>query len=408
MEEALQKLKELKLRRHSGESEEEDDDLEGSGKYNNDDVRAQEYEDEVDSHGYPITRSARDTRQYENSYRSSKERHSNVQQRGEEVKQNSERRITIHDFDFLSTLGTGTFGRVRLVKFKHDTTCEPLALKMLKKTEIIRLKQIDHVKSEKRILETIHHPFIVELKGTFQTESHVFMLLDYACGGELFSLLRREGRFANDVGLFFASEIVLAFEYLHGKDIAYRDLKPENLLVDKDGHCRITDFGFAKVVKDKTFTLCGTPEYLAPEIIQSKGHNKFVDWWALGVLIFEMLAGYPPFYDDNPLGIYQKILDGYYEFPPYIEPKARDLIKSFLTADKSIRLGCNKRGSEEVKDHKWFKGVDWDIVTTREIPPPWVPKVRNNTDTQYFEKYPDSVETPSVPTKAQQEHFNYF
>ena len=121
-----------------------------------------------------------------------------------------------------------------------------------------------------------------------------------------------------------------------------------------------------------------------------------------------MLAGYPPFYDDNPLGIYQKILDGYYEFPPYIESKARDLIKSFLTADKSIRLGCNKRGSEDVKVHKWFKGVDWDLVYTREIPPPWIPKVRNNTDTQYFEKYPDSVETPSVPTKAQQEHFNYF
>lgn len=130
------------------------------------------------------------------------------------------------------------------------------------------------------------------------------MLLDYACGGELFSLLRREGRFANDVALFFGTEIVLAFEYLHSMDIAYWDLKPENLLVDKDGHVRITDFGFAKIVKDKTYTLCGTPEYLAPEIIESKGHNKFVDWWALGVLIFEMLAGYPPFYDDNPMGIY--------------------------------------------------------------------------------------------------------
>jgi len=233
------------------------------------------------------------------------------------------------------------------------------------------------------------------------------MLLDYACGGELFSLLRREGRFSNDVGLFFATEIVLAFEYLHSKDIAYRDLKPENLLVDKDGHVRITDFGFAKIVKDKTYTLWGTPEYLAPEIIQSKGHNKFVDWWALGVLIFEMLAGYPPFYDDNPLGIYQKILDGYYEFPPYVEAKARDLIKAFLTADKSIRLGCTK-GSEEVKNHKWFKGVEWDIVQGREIPPPWIPKVRNNIDTQYFEKYPDSVETPSVPTKTQQDYFSYF
>lgn len=198
------------------------------------------------------------------------------------------------------------------------------------------------MKSEKKVLSIIEHPFIVNLKGTFQTPSHVYMLLDYACGGELFTLLRREGRFANDVALFFASEIALAFEYLHNMDIAYRDLKPENLLIDKQGHVKITDFGFAKVVPEKTYTLCGTPEYLAPEIIQSKGHNKNVDWWALGVLVFEMLAGYPPFYDDNPLGIYHKIMDGYYEFPPHIEPKARDLVKSFLCADTTTRLGHPK------------------------------------------------------------------
>jgi len=168
----------------------------------------------------------------------------------------------------LSTLGTGTFGRVRLVKHRDDPSeTEPLALKCLKKSAIIKLKQIDHVKSEKKVLGIIDHPFIVNLKGHFQTPSHVYMLLDYACGGELFTLLRREGRFANDVALFFASEIVLAFDYLHAMDIAYRDLKPENLLIDKQGHVKITDFGFAKEVKDKTYTLCGTPEYLAPEII---------------------------------------------------------------------------------------------------------------------------------------------
>ena len=249
----------------------------------------------------------------------------------------------MNDFQILSTLGTGTFGRVRLVKHRCDgNDVEPLALKCLKKNAIIKLKQIDHVKSEKKVLSIIDHPFIVNLKGYFQTPSHVYMLLDYACGGELFTLLRREGRFANDVALFFACEILLAFDYLHAMDIAYRDLKPENLLIDKQGHVKITDFGFAKEVRDKTYTLCGTPEYLAPEIIQSKGHNKNVDWWALGVLVFEMLAGYPPFYDDNPMGIYQKIMDGYYEFPPHIEPKARDLIKSFLCADRSLRLGFAK------------------------------------------------------------------
>jgi hypothetical protein len=252
MEEALQKLKELKLRRYSGEDEE--DNLEESDRYATD-AQHHRRPDYNESHDEENRRSVRDGTQYESSYRSNNERHSLVQQRGEESKQSSDRRLTIHDFDFLSTLGTGTFGRVRLVKLKHDTTCEPMALKMLKKTEIIRLKQVDHVRSEKKILEKITHPFIVQLQGTFQTESHVFMLLDYACGGELFSLLRREGRFANDVGLFFATEIVLAFDYLHNMDIAYRDLKPENLLVDRDGHVRITDFGFAKIVKDKTYTL---------------------------------------------------------------------------------------------------------------------------------------------------------
>ena len=190
----------------------------------------------------------------------------------DDIVQRAERQRTgdyhLNDFNFISTLGTGTFGRVRLVKHRDQPEeDEPLALKCLKKSEIIRLKQIEHVKSEKSILERINHPFIVNLKGTFQSPTHVFMLLDYACGGELFTLLRREGRFANDVAPFFAVEIILAFEYLHSSDIAYRDLKPENLLIDRDGHVKITDFGFAKEVTDKTYTLCGTPEYLAPEII---------------------------------------------------------------------------------------------------------------------------------------------
>ena len=306
----------------------------------------------------------------------------------------------------MSTLGTGTFGRVRLVKHRCDgAQTDPLALKCLKKSAIIKLKQIDHVKSEKKVLAIIDHPFIVNLKGYFQTPSHIYMLLDYACGGELFTLLRREGRFSNDVATFFASEILLAFEYLHGMEIAYRDLKPENLLIDREGHVKITDFGFAKVVKDKTYTLCGTPEYLAPEIIQSKGHNKNVDWWALGVLVFEMLAGYPPFYDDNPMGIYQKIMDGYYEFPPHIEPKARDLIKSFLCADRSLRLGFAKNGAEEVKAHKWFNGVDWRMVMFRGVAPPWVPRIRNLVDTQYFDRYAESQESHTMPTDDQQRYF---
>ena len=186
-------------------------------------------------------------------------------------------KFTLNDFEILSTLGTGTFGRVRLVKLKTNQKMPPFALKMLKKTVVLKLKQLDHIKSERSVLERVKHPFIITLLSTFQDSTFIYMLLEYICGGELFSRLRREGRFSNDVALFYICEIVLVFEYLHSLSIAYRDLKPENILIDKDGHVKITDFGFAKKITDKTYTLCGTPEYLAPEIIQNRGHHFAVD-----------------------------------------------------------------------------------------------------------------------------------
>lgn len=294
------------------------------------------------------------------------------------------------------TLGTGTFGRVRLVTYKHKKNYY-LALKMLKKSEIIRLKQVEHIKAEKAILSRIAHPFIVNLYCAFQDPKNLYMLMEYVIGGELFSQLRKVGRFSNETSRFYAAEIILALDYLHQQNICYRDLKPENLLIDKDGHIKITDFGFAKVVQDRTWTLCGTPEYLAPEIIQSKGHGKAVDWWALGILVYEMLAGYPPFYDENPFGIYQKILAGKVEFPRHFDPNAKDLIKKLLTADRTKRFGCLKNGAEDIKKHKWFKGLDWEKCFERKIKPPYVPAYRAPNDTSNFDKYPDSAEDLSPP-----------
>ena len=320
----------------------------------------------------------------------------------------------VHEFEIMDTLGTGTFGRVRLVKYKKDNKW--MAMKILKKAEIIRLKQVEHIKAEKTILGSINHPFIVNMFGAFQDERCLYMLMEYVIGGELFSHLRRAGRFTNEVTRFYAGEIVLAFDYLHKQDVVYRDLKPENLLLDQDGHVKITDFGFAKRVEDRTWTLCGTPEYLAPEIIQSKGHGKAVDWWALGVLIYEMLAGYPPFYDENPFGIYQKILAGKIQrgkidFPRHFDVHAKDLIKKLLTADRTKRIGCLKNAAGDITKHKWFRGMDWNQLYNRQVAASINPaaSLKSESDTSLFDKYPDSVEETAAPLlKKDADLFNDF
>mmetsp|Transcript_74632 Transcript_74632/g.199076 ORF Transcript_74632/g.199076 Transcript_74632/m.199076 type:complete len:367 (-) Transcript_74632:136-1236(-) len=320
--------------------------------------------------------------------------------------------FTIDSFQFLSTVGTGTFGRVRVVKVKDSKGVDPnfpFALKILKKSEIIRLKQVDHMKAERQILRMVSHPFLVNMLTVFQDEKRIFLLLEYVNGGELFSYLRKEGKIPNDHARFYSAEIVLAFQYLHGLEIVYRDLKPENLLIDHAGHTKITDFGFAKVVEDKTWTLCGTPEYLAPEIIQSKGHGKAVDWWALGILLYEMLAGYPPFYDENPFGIYQKVLLGRVEYPKHMDVKVKDLVKKLLTQDQAKRLGRTKKEAEDVKGHKWFKGVDWDVCLHRGLPPAFVPEVKGMDDTSMFDRYPESIEDSApIPPPEEQALFTDF
>ena len=308
--------------------------------------------------------------------------------RGQEFK-------TLDEFDFNETLGTGTFGRVRLVR--HKNTGKYFALKILKKSEVIRLKQVEHIRSEKDILARIDHPFIVLLFATFTDEKNLYMLMEYVPGGEVFSHLREAGSFSTDTSRFYAASIISAIQYLHARDIVYRDLKPENLLLDHRGFLKVTDFGFAKVVTDRTWTLCGTPEYLAPEIIQSKGHGKSADWWALGILIYEMLAGYPPFYDENPFGIYQKILANKLEFPRHFDVHAKDLVKKLLQSDRTKRLGCLKHGAEDIKKHKWFKGYDWSALMNFGFQPPIVPVVNGEGDTHNFDEYPESIDDPNGP-----------
>ncbi|KDE03170.1 AGC/PKA protein kinase [Microbotryum lychnidis-dioicae p1A1 Lamole] len=322
--------------------------------------------------------------------------------------------LDLGDFDMLDTLGTGTFGRVILAQLR-PAPCRPaqtqphyFAMKVLEKVTVVRLRQIEHLNSERATLAQVSHPFIVNLFCTFQDEQNLYLLLEYVQGGELFSHLRRAGRFSADVARFYAANLILALEYLHKKDIIYRDLKPENLLIDSTGYLKITDFGFAKHVRDRTYTLCGTPEYLAPEIIMATGHGPAADWWALGVLIFELLAGYPPFFADNPLETYERILQNKFSFPAHIDRNARDLIKHLLTPDLSKRLGNLVHGASDVKRHPWFEGVEWDAVETKQIRAPIIPHASGPSDTSNFERYPpSSIDTlPAVKRAAQARRFN--
>lgn len=268
-------------------------------------------------------------------------------------------------------LGTGTFGRVLLVRHRDASpalgTIKVFAMKVLRKSEVVRLRQVEHVNSERYILSHIRHPFIVDLYATFQDNLNIYMLLSYVPGGELFTHLRRAGRFSPDVTRFYLATIILALKYLHSYNVIYRDLKPENLLLDSRGYLRLTDFGFAKRVDDRTWTLCGTPEYLAPEIIQADGHGKAADWWACGILCYEMLVGYPPFFDDHAYGIYEKILRGKIHWPKDTDPLSRELIRAFLHPDRSKRLGNLIGGPDDVLQHPWFRGVDWEALERREI-----------------------------------------
>ncbi|CAH8638254.1 unnamed protein product [Schistosoma mattheei] len=286
------------------------------------------------------------------------------------------KKFDLRKVELLRTVGTGTFGRVIVV---HDKCSQQYyALKVLIIEELVRLKQVEHVKNEKSILMQLNHPFIVKLYWTGHDAKffiHVIRIL---------------GHFSSETTRFYTSEIILALKYLHSLNIVYRDLKPENLLLDYSGHLKMTDFGFAKHVKDRTYSLCGTPEYLAPEILQGKGHNHAADWWTTGIIIYEMLVGRPPFYDenDNRLYIYQKIVSGDFDFPDEIvDENAKSIVRKFLRVNLNERLGSSKDSMYEILEHPWFSDICWSDVFQRKLKPPIIPNVQSDGDTCCYEQY---------------------
>jgi serine/threonine protein kinase len=313
------------------------------------------------------------------------------------------KRLTVKDFSLGKTLGTGAFGRVRFVTYTGEGPQKGkyYALKTLKKAAIIKMKQVDHIMSEREILLLLRgHPFIVNIYGIFHDERFIHMALEVIVGGEFFTHLRKATRFDDITSRFYAAQIASIFEHCHSQNIVYRDLKPENILINQDGYLKLTDFGFAKKIEHRTYTLCGTPEYIAPEVLLNKGHGKPVDWWTLGILIYEMVVGYPPFVDEDPMGIYQKILSGKIVFPKVFDKDAKGLVKKLLTADLGKRYGNLKNGVDDIKQHKWFNNIVWTDLLEKKMPSPFKPKVAADNDTSNFDDYPDSDELPPVVPAA--------
>ncbi|CAI7792694.1 unnamed protein product [Closterium sp. NIES-53] len=238
--------------------------------------------------------------------------------------------------------------------------------------------------------QEVRHPFLVPLRWALQSETRLFLILDFMPGGELFFHLKRERRFKDDRARLYAAELLLALGHLHSLGVIYRDLKPENILLDAQGHVRIADFGLAKehiADNSSASTFCGTPEYLAPEVLGGKGHGRAVDWWSLGILLFEMVVGVPPFYDRNVNIMYNKIVNAPLVFPITVTNfYLRDLISKLLVREPSLRLGAGPTDAAEIMRHEFFRGMDWDRLYAREVPPPFVPSSKGMEDVSNFDK----------------------
>ncbi|KAG1704556.1 hypothetical protein DVH05_005487 [Phytophthora capsici] len=295
------------------------------------------------------------------------------------------------DFDLLCVIGMGAFGKV--IQVRHQPTDEILAMKIVSNKYIVQKNSVAYLQAERDIMTKINHPFLISLRYAFQTKSNVYLVMPFVAGGELFHHLHKEGLLLESSAKFYAAEMVLALEHLHSRGIIHRDLKPENVLLGADGHIRLTDFGLAKEMadeEDSTSTMCGTNEYMPPEMIRRKAYNQAVDWWALGALIYEMVTGYPPFRHNNRKKLHQKILNEKLALPKWLGPDTHSILKQLLERNVDKRLGSGKstmfqvKGVQAIKKHAFFKGIDWGLLEEKKVQPPILPNVMSNTDTTYF------------------------
>ncbi|ORZ01427.1 kinase-like domain-containing protein [Syncephalastrum racemosum] len=321
--------------------------------------------------------------------------------------------IAFDSFDLLRVIGRGSFGKVYVVR-KKDTN-RIYAMKVLRKSRIISRSEVTHTMAEKTVLAKVSNPFIVPLKFAFQSPDKLYLVLAFINGGELFHHLQVEGKFSEERSRFYTAELLSALECLHGFNVIYRDLKPENILIDYNGHIALCDFGLCKLnmtENERTNTFCGTPEYLAPELLLGQGYTKTVDWWTLGVLLYEMMTGLPPFYDENTNEMYRKILQDELRFPDDMSDDAKSLLRGLLTRDPNERLG--NAGPEHIKQHPFFESIDWRKLLQKKMQPPFKPSVESAYDTTNFdeeftsEQPLESVVDESQISKTMQEQFAGF
>ncbi|XP_047625713.1 ribosomal protein S6 kinase alpha-2 isoform X4 [Phacochoerus africanus] len=313
-------------------------------------------------------------------------------------------------FELLKVLGQGSYGKVFLVrKVKGSDAGQLYAMKVLKKAT---LKVRDRVRSkmERDILAEVNHPFIVKLHYAFQTEGKLYLILDFLRGGDLFTRLSKEVMFTEEDVKFYLAELALALDHLHGLGIIYRDLKPENILLDEEGHIKITDFGLSKEAIDhdkRAYSFCGTIEYMAPEVVNRRGHTQSADWWSFGVLMFEMLTGSLPFQGKDRKETMALVLKAKLGMPQFLSAEAQSLLRALFKRNPCNRLGAGLDGVEEIKRHPFFATIDWNKLYRKEIKPPFKPAVGRPEDTFHFDPEFTTrtpTDSPGVPPSANAHH----
>ncbi|XP_015185036.1 PREDICTED: protein kinase C isoform X2 [Polistes dominula] len=352
--------------------------------------------------------------------RKSEESEGRIKQNAVSVNENEVKKFGLEDFNFIKVLGKGSFGKVMLVERKSNPD-EVFAVKILKKDVIIQDDDVDCTMTEKRILTlAAKHPFLTAIHSCFQTSDRLFFVMEYVNGGDLMFHIQKARKFDEARARFYAAEVTLALQFLHKNNVIYRDLKLDNILLDQEGHCKLADFGMCKegIIEGKTTTstFCGTPDYIAPEILQELEYGASVDWWALGVLMYEMMAGQPPFEADNEDDLFESILRDDVLYPIWISKEAVSILKGFMTKNPAKRLGCvvANRGEAAIREHPFFQHMDWDALEERRVKPPIKPKVQSkkdalNFDAEFTREDPElTPEDPEVVSYINQEEFQGF